>query len=336
MSETPTTQRDGATFSRHRRLRATPALRRLVRETRLDASRLVQPLFVQDGGDGRNTIASMPGVQRLGTLNLAEEAQELHDLGLGGTIVFGIPAAKDSNGSAASGRHGIAQRAVRALKQASPLLTVIADVCLCEYTSHGHCGVLSGSAIDNDATLAILARAAVSLADAGADIVAPSAMMDGQVNSIRRALDEAGHTEVPILAYASKQASAFYGPFREAADSAPAFGDRRSYQMDPANAREAMREIESDLREGADMILVKPALPCLDIIHAARQRFDAPIGAFQVSGEYTMIKAASANGWLDEARVVNEALTAIQRAGADFTISYFAKDMARRLNEGIA
>lgn len=320
-------------FARHQRLRGSSAVRRLVRETRLQPSRLVQPIFVQEDLASPTPIASMPGVERVGESALVHVAAELQRHQVGAAIVFGIPSRKDPVGTQAHAETGIAQQAIRTLKRHAPDLAIIADVCLCEYTSHGHCGVLADGRVDNDATLPHLAATAVSLAEAGADVVAPSAMMDGQVGAIRRALDDAGHKGTPILAYASKHASGFYGPFRDAADSAPTFGDRRAYQMDPGNGREALREIASDLREGADMILVKPALSCLDIIQAARQRFDVPIGAYQVSGEYSMIKAAAAMGWLDEDRVVIETLTAIQRAGAAFTISYFAKETARRLNE---
>lgn len=314
---------------RLRRTRRTAGLRRLVRETRLDATQLIQPVFVQEGLARPVAIPSMPGVRRLGLEHLPEEAQEMTDLGIGATIVFGIPSAKDAEGSNSYDARGITQQAIRALKLAAPELVVIGDVCLCEYTSHGHCGILGGNEVDNDATLQVLARTAVAQAAAGADIVAPSAMMDGQVAAIRTALDDGGHKDVAILSYAAKYASAFYGPFREAASSAPTFGDRYAYQMDIANAREAMREIESDIREGADMVLVKPALPCLDVLRQARDRFDVPIGAYQVSGEYSMIKAAAHNGWLDEARVRDESLTAIRRAGADFILTYFAKTFAQ-------
>jgi porphobilinogen synthase len=322
---------------RMRRLRRNEPLRTLVRETRLDPSQLIYPLFICPGKGLRREIGSMPGVFNLSVDEAVKEAEEAAQLGLGGLLLFGLPAGKDDQASGAYDDDGIVQTALRALKasSASKKLVLIADVCLCEYTSHGHCGVVSRTgeeyAIENDSSVEILARTAASLARAGADIVAPSDMMDGRVGQIRQTLDEEGLEQTPILSYASKFASAFYGPFREAADSAPQFGDRRSYQMDGANLREAMREIELDLGEGADMILMKPAMPYLDVIRAARDRFDVPIGAYQVSGEYSMLKAAFAKGWLEPERAMLESLIGIRRAGADFIVTYFAKDAARIL-----
>ncbi|HXG41625.1 MAG TPA: porphobilinogen synthase [Dehalococcoidia bacterium] len=318
-------------FRRFRRLRRSEALRALVRETSLEPGRFVYPIFVAHGRGLREEISSMPGQFRLSPDLLAAEAKELRSLGIGAVILFGIPRAKDDVGSEAYAPDGIVQRAIRALKDADPDLVVITDVCLCEYTEHGHCGVVVDGEVDNDRTLPLLARMALSHAEAGADMVAPSDMMDGRVAAIRRALDEAGYGHVPIMAYSAKAASAFYGPFREAAESAPQFGDRRGYQMDPANAREALREIEADIAEGADIVMVKPALPNLDIIARARQRFDLPIAAYNVSGEYAMVKAAARLGWLDERRITLEVLTAIRRAGADIIITYHAKEAARWL-----
>lgn len=319
---------------RMRRLRASEPLRRLVRETALEPADLVLPLFVTEGERVRNPIASMPGHYQLSIDELVAECAECAELGLGGVILFGIPAHKDEMASEAYREDGIVQRAVRAIKERYPSLVVITDVCNCEFTSHGHCGKVVGGDVDNDATLEWLARTAVSHARAGADIVAPSDMMDGRVAAIRRALDEAGFPMTPILSYAAKYASVFYGPFREAAESAPQFGDRRSYQMDPPNAREAMREIALDIEEGADMIMIKPAMPYLDILRTARDRFELPLAAYQVSGEFSMIKAAAANGWLDGERAMMESLTAIRRAGADFILTYFAREAARRLRAG--
>jgi porphobilinogen synthase len=322
---------------RMRRLRRTEPLRALVRETRLQPGQLIYPLFVCPGEGVRREIGSMPGVFNLSVDEAVKEAQEVARLGLGGLLLFGLPETKDEQGSGAWDHDGIVQTALRALKadSASKSLVLIADVCLCEYTTHGHCGMVvetaDGYEVENDASVDVLGQTAASLALAGADIVAPSDMMDGRVAEIRRALDEDEHEQTPILSYASKFASAFYGPFREAADSAPQFGDRRSYQMDGANVREAMREIELDLGEGADMILMKPAMPYLDVIRAARERFDVPIGAYQVSGEYSMLKAAFAKGWLEPERAMLESLTGIRRAGADFIVTYFAKDAARIL-----
>jgi porphobilinogen synthase len=323
--------------TRMRRLRQTEPLRALVRETALEPGDLIYPLFLCPGKGVRRAVSSMPGVFNLSVDEAVREAEEAARLSLGGLLLFGLPEAKDETGSGAWDENGIVQQGLRALKSsaAASQLVLIADVCLCEYTSHGHCGVVTKTrenyAIENDPSLALLARAAVSLAKAGADIVAPSDMMDGRVAAIRTALDENRLPHTPILSYASKFASAFYGPFREAADSAPQFGDRRSYQMDGANPREAMREIELDLAEGADMILMKPAMPYLDVIRAARERFDVPIGAYQVSGEYSMLQAAIEKGWLDGDRALLESLVSIRRAGAGFIATYFAKDAARLL-----
>jgi porphobilinogen synthase len=320
-------------IQRPRRLRRTPALRRMVRETTLSVDHLIAPLFVAAGSGIVRPIRSMPGHAQLSVDQLDLEINEIAELQIPAVLLFGIPAHKDPIGSSGWDPDGPVPQAIRAIKQRAPQLTVIADVCVCEYTSHGHCGILaeapgSGDVL-NDPTLDILARCAVAYADAGADIVAPSAMMDGQVAAIRSALDAAGHTQVAILSYAAKFASAFYGPFREAAESTPAFGDRRAYQMDPANGREALREVDLDVAEGADMIMVKPAGAYLDIISAVRQRYHLPLAAYQVSGEYAMVKAAAQLGWLDERRAALESLIAIRRAGADMIITYFAKDAAR-------
>jgi porphobilinogen synthase len=315
-------------------LRRTPAIRALVRETRLHPSMLVAPLFVRPGSGICEPIGSMPGVVRLSPDEAVVEARRLAGLGVGGVIVFGLPADKDPAGTGAWIEDGIVQKTLRGLRAANLPLVLIADTCLCEYTDHGHCGPLEpDGAVDNDAAVRLLARTAVSQAEAGADVVAPSAMMDGQVAAIRAGLDAAGHGGTAILAYAAKTASAFYGPFREAADSAPAFGDRRGYQMDPANAREARREIAADVAEGADMLLVKPALPSLDILARTRADHDLPIGAYQVSGEYALVKAAAERGWVDERRIVLESLVSIVRAGADFVITYAAADVAAWLRE---
>jgi porphobilinogen synthase len=295
---------------------------------------LVQPLFCRPGSGVREPIASMPGQNRLSVDELGREADRLAAAGVGSVLLFGLPEVKDAEGSGAWDGDGIVQRAIRALRSAAgDELAILADVCLCEYTSHGHCGIVRGDAIDNDATLELLARSAVSLAEAGADVVAPSAMMDGQVAALRAALDADGRSETAILAYAAKHASAFYGPFREAADSAPAFGDRRSYQMDPANGREAMREITADIAEGADAVMVKPALPALDLVAAARAQFEVPVAAYQVSGEYASIVAAAERGWLDRRAAALESLTAIVRAGAGMVVTYFAADAASWLRE---
>ena len=316
---------------RPRRLRRTAAIRALVRETSLAPGDLIAPLFVRSGRGVRQEIASMPGQFNLSVDEAAAEAEEAQALGIPGVILFGIPDAKDAQGSGAYDDDGVVQRATREIKKRTPGMLVLTDVCLCEYTDHGHCGVVDGEAILNDPTLALLARAAVSQAKAGADIVAPSDMMDGRVRAIRKALDGAGFDDTPILSYAVKYASAFYGPFREAAQSAPQFGDRRSHQMDPANVREALREVRLDLEEGADLVMVKPALPCLDVIRRVRERVSAPIGAYHVSGEYAMIEAAARYGWIDRDRVILESLTAIRRAGADFILTYHAKEAARLL-----
>jgi porphobilinogen synthase len=322
---------------RPRRLRRTLALRRMVRETALSAADLIAPLFLVEGRNVVNPIGSMPGHAQRSVDRVDDEIDALVELGVPAVLLFGIPAQKDASGSGAWRPEGPVPSAIRAIKDRAPGLVVAADVCLCEYTDHGHCGVLApelGSGdVMNDATLELLARAAVAYADAGADIVAPSAMMDGQVAAIRAALDQAGHQHIPILAYAAKFASAFYGPFREAAESTPRFGDRRAYQMDPANGREALREVALDAAEGADMLMVKPAGPYLDIIREVRARYDLPLAAYQVSGEYAMLKAAVQNGWLDERRAAMESLIAIKRAGADLIITYYAKEAARWIAE---
>jgi len=318
-------------LQRMRRLRASEPLRNLVRETPLDPADFILPLFTCPGEGVRREINSMPGNAQLSVDNLVKECAEAQRLGIGGVILFGIPDSKDEIASGAYADDGIVQRAVRALKREVPKLLVMTDVCNCEYTSHGHCGLVKDGEVQNDPTLEWLAKTAVSHARAGADIIAPSDMMDGRVAAIRKALDASGFSNTPIISYAAKFASVFYGPFREAAESTPQFGDRRSYQMDPANAREAMREIELDIEEGADMIMVKPAMPYLDIIRQARDRFDLPLGAYQVSGEFSMITAAIQNGWFDKDRAILESLTAIRRAGADFMLTYFAKDAARLL-----
>lgn len=316
---------------RTRRTRETPAMRRLVRETQVSVDNLVYPMFVVEGKNVRREISSMPGQYQLSVDRLAAECGEVAALGIPGVILFGIPEHKDARASGAYAEEGIVQRAVRALKEAHPELCVITDVCLCEYMDHGHCGVVAGDRILNDPSLALLERTAVSHAEAGADIVAPSDMMDGRVGAIRAALDAAGFAQTPIMAYAAKFASAYYGPFREAAESAPAFGDRRSYQMDPANAREAAREIMFDVEEGADIIMVKPALLFLDVIARARAMTDLPVAAYNVSGEFAMLAAASRSGWLDPECAFMEMLTSIRRAGADIILTYFAKDAARRI-----
>lgn len=324
-------------ITRLRRLRRTETMRSLVRETRLEPGALIYPLFICEGEGVRREISSMPGVFNLSVDEAVKEAEAAAVLGIGGLLLFGLPAAKDEQATGAWAEDGIVQHGLHALKASSAAkkLLLIADVCLCEYTSHGHCGIVKKQGddyeIENDSSLALLSKTAVSLAAAGADIVAPSDMMDGRVAAIRDHLDEEGLEQTPILSYASKFASAFYGPFREAADSAPQFGDRRSYQMDPANIREAMREIDLDLGEGADMVLMKPAMPYLDVIRAARERFEVPIGAYQVSGEYSMLQAAFAKGWLDPQRAMMESLLSIRRAGAGFIVTYFAKDAAKVL-----
>ncbi len=318
-------------------MRKTEAMRSLVRETHLHPGALIYPLFVCPGEGVRREVSSMPGVFNVSVDEAVKEAETCAALGLGGLLLFGLPAEKDETGSGAWAADGIVQQGLRAIKAVRSLdsLVTIADVCLCEYTSHGHCGVVARDGdhfeVENDASLALLARSAVSLAQAGADIVAPSDMMDGRVEAIRAGLDAAGMSGTPIMSYAAKFASAFYGPFREAADSTPQFGDRKSYQMDGANMREAMREIDQDIAEGADMVLMKPAMPYLDVIRAARERYDVPLGAYQVSGEYAMLQAAFARGWLEPERAMLESLLGIRRAGADFIVTYFAKDAARVL-----
>jgi porphobilinogen synthase len=314
--------------TRLRRLRRTEALRDLVRETELGPRHLVQPLFVVAGESVREEVPSMPGIERFSISELVAEATEIQAAGVRSVILFGIPAEKDEQGSGAYDDEGIVQMAVRALKEAHPELVVITDLCLCEYTSHGHCGFVREGEVDNDITVELLARTAISHADAGADVVAPSDMMDGRVGAIRNQLDEEGHPKVPIIAYSAKYASAFYGPFREAAESTPEFGDRRGYQMDPANAEEALREVALDIEEGADMVMVKPALPYLDVICRVRERFEIPVAAYQVSGEYSALKGAALNGWIDERAAVLETLTGIRRAGADVIVTYYAKEAA--------
>ena len=316
---------------RPRRLRKNETLRRMVRETKVSKDDFIYPLFVTHGRRVRKEIRSMPGIAQLSIDLAVQEAKEVFQLGVPAVILFGIPKKKDLRGSEAYARSGIIQQAIRAIKDKIPELAVITDVCLCEYTSHGHCGMVVKGQVDNDATLKLLAKMSLSHAESGADMVAPSDMMDGRVQAIREALDQSGFEEIPIMSYAAKHASGFYGPFREAAESTPQFGDRKSYQMDPANAREAMREVWLDVQEGADIIMVKPALPYLDIIRAVREEFNIPVGAYNVSGEYAMIKAAAQRGWLEEERVMMEVLTAIKRAGADLILTYFAKDAARLL-----
>jgi porphobilinogen synthase len=316
---------------RPRRLRESPLLRRMVRETRLGVENLILPLFAVHGRGVRDPVASMPGVSRLSLDELLKEAKDAASMGIPAVLLFGVPQSKDPRGSEAYAEDGIVQQAARAVKETIPDLLVITDVCLCQYTSHGHCGLVEDGRIKNDASVELLARVALSHMESGADIVAPSDMMDGRVGAIRETLDEAGYTETPIMAYSAKYASAFYGPFREAAESTPQFGDRRSYQMDPANAAEALREVGLDVDEGADIVMVKPALPYLDVIARVRQEFGLPLAAYSVSGEYAMIKAAGRLGWLDEERCMLEALTAIRRAGADLVITYFAREAARLL-----
>jgi porphobilinogen synthase len=318
---------------RPRRLRRTEAIRGLVRETRLTTRGFIYPMFVCPGSGVRVEISSMPGVFRQSPDRLVEECREVESLGIPAVMLFGIPDHKDERGSEAWSPTGAVQRAIEAIRHAKLNLVVMTDVCLCEYTSHGHCGLIEKGEVANDPTLALLADEALSHARAGADMVAPSDMMDGRVAAIRKALDAHGFAELPILAYAAKYCSGFYGPFREAAQSAPQFGDRRSYQMDPANAREALREVQLDLEEGADLVMVKPALAYLDIIRRVRERFDVPVAAYNVSGEYAMVKAAARNGWIEEQRVVMEILTGIQRAGADMVLTYHAKDVVRWLKE---
>ena len=317
--------------SRPRRLRRSETLRRMVRETRLSTDDFIYPLFAVPGSGVRDPVGSMPGVFHLSVDQMVHEAEEVKALGIPAILLFGIPEKKDEVGSGAYAEDGIVQRALRELKKNVSDLLLVTDVCMCEYTSHGHCGVIKEGVVDNDATLDLLARTALSHAEAGADMVAPSDMMDGRVGAIRQVLDENGFFHIPIMSYAAKYSSSFYGPFREAAYSAPQFGDRRSYQMDPANSREAIREISLDVEEGADIIMVKPALAYLDVIRWARREFDLPLAAYNVSGEYSMIKAAAEKGWLDGNRVMMEVLTSIKRAGADIIITYFAKDAAKQL-----
>jgi len=318
---------------RPRRLRKSETIRRMVRETKLSPDDFVYPLFLVHGRGVRQEIKSMPGIAQLSVDRAVREAEEACGLNIPAVILFGIPEKKDARGTEAYARRGIIQQAIRTIKKEVPDLIVITDVCLCEYTSHGHCGVVVDGEVHNDATLALLAKMALSHAEAGADMVAPSDMMDGRVRAIRETLDGKGFEDLPILSYAAKHASAFYGPFREAAESTPQFGDRKSYQMDPANAREAIREVRLDVQEGADIIMVKPALPYLDIIRSVREEFELPVGAYNVSGEYAMIKAAAQQGWIDEERAMMEVLTAIKRAGADVIITYFAKEAARVLEK---
>jgi porphobilinogen synthase len=322
----------GFPTTRLRRLRRTSALREMFRETTLSVSDFIYPLFIVEGDNIRNEISSMPGQFQLSIDQAVRECEELQRLGINSVILFGIPNEKDEAGSGAYAGDGIVQKTLRAVKAQFPDLVVITDVCLCEYTSHGHCGVIENSDVDNDRTLKLLVKEAVSHAECGSDIIAPSDMMDGRVGAIRQALDEKGYTQIPIMAYSAKYSSAFYGPFREAAESAPQFGDRKSYQMDLGNSDEAMREIALDIQEGADMVMVKPALSYLDVIRRAKDNFGLPVAAYNVSGEYSMIKAAAERGWLDGEKVMLETLTSIKRAGADVIITYFAKDVAKLLN----
>lgn len=322
-------------MNRFRRLRASSSLRRLVRETHISKSDLIYPIFVEEGENIRKPVDSMPGIYRYSVDMLDELLEKIYSSGISGLLIFGIPTHKDELASSAYDDNGVTQQAIRKIKRSYPELIVIADVCLCEYTSHGHCGVVCGEKILNDATLPLLSKMAVSLAKAGADIIAPSDMMDGRVAAIRGALDADGFADIPILSYSAKFASAYYSPFRDAAESAPGFGDRRTYQMDCANGREAMREIADDIAEEADMVMVKPALAYLDVLKAARERFELPIAAYNVSGEYSMVKAAAQLGWIDEKRIVMENLTAIKRAGADIIITYHAIDAAKWLEEQV-
>lgn len=316
---------------RPRRLRRNERLRELVRETTLSTTDLIYPLFIGPGKDSAQPVSSMPGVAQLSVDRAVKDCREVRALGLPAVILFGIPQRKDALGSEAYADSGVVQQAIRAIKEQLPDLLIVTDVCLCEYTDHGHCGVVKKGDVDNDATLELLAKEALSHARAGADIVAPSDMMDGRVGAIRSALDHEGFEQVAIMAYAAKYASGFYGPFREAAESTPQFGDRRSYQMDPANADEALREVELDIREGADIVMVKPAMAYLDVLYRVKQKFGYPVAAYNVSGEYSLIKAAGQNGWIDETRIVMEVLYSIKRAGADMILTYFAKDVARLL-----
>ena len=320
-------------MQRFRRLRANPAMRRMVRETRIDPAELIYPIFVSEGENIKTPVDSMPTVYQYSIDRLEEILPQIAGSGISGLLIFGIPAHKDARGTEAYNDEGITQRAIRYIKAHYPDMIVIADVCLCEYTDHGHCGLVCGCRILNDETLPLLSAMSVSLAKAGADIIAPSDMMDGRVAAIRKSLDENGFTDTPIMAYSAKFASGYYSPFRDAAHSAPGFGDRKTYQMDPANGREALREIEDDIREGADMVMVKPALAYLDVLKSARERFDLPLVAYNVSGEFSMVKAAAQMGWIDERRIVMENLTAIKRAGADIIITYHALDAAAWIKE---
>lgn len=321
------------TFDRHRRLRSSAAMRALVKETEVQVTDLIYPLFVIEGDNIKNEVSSMPGVFQLSLDHLEAEMKEIVDLGIQAVMLFGVPIEKDAEGTGAYDENGIVQEATKLIKKVYPELLVVADTCLCEYTSHGHCGVIKGQDVDNDASLTLLAETAVAQARAGADIIAPSNMMDGFVAVIRRALDEAGFTHIPIMSYAVKYASAFYGPFRDAADSTPEFGDRKTYQMDPANRLEAIREAESDVAEGADFIIVKPALSYLDIVRDVKNTVNLPVVAYNVSGEYSMVKAAALNGWIDEEAIVMEKMTAMKRAGASLILTYFAKDVAKYLQQ---
>lgn len=320
-------------FARHRRLRRTKTIRRMVRENHIHTADLIYPIFVVEGNDRKKEISSMPGIYQFSLDRLSEEIDEVVDLGIPSVMVFGVPEEKDEIGTQASCDTGIVQRAIRQIKEQAPELIVMADTCLCEYTSHGHCGIIKDHDVANDESLERLVATAVSQAKAGADVIAPSNMMDGFVLAIREGLDEAGFEQIPILSYAVKYASAFYGPFREAAQSAPSFGDRRSYQMDPANSREAMREATSDVLEGADMLMVKPGISYLDILYQVRENFDLPVVAYNVSGEYAMVKAAAQNGWIEEKQIVMEMMLSFKRAGADLILTYHAKDVARWLQE---
>ncbi|MFC3017301.1 porphobilinogen synthase [Virgibacillus litoralis] len=320
-------------FKRHRRLRSSPAMRSLVRENHLKMDDFIYPLFIVEGEKIKNEVSSMPGVFQISLDYVKDEMEELISLGINAVMIFGVPNDKDEQGTGAFIETGIVQEATRRIKKEVPEMLVVADTCLCEYTSHGHCGVIHNQDVDNDESLKLLAKTAVSQAEAGADIIAPSNMMDGFVIAIRQALDEAGYTNIPIMSYAVKYSSAFYGPFRDAADSTPQFGDRKSYQMDPANRLEALREAESDVEEGADFLIVKPALSYLDIVRDVKNTVNTPVVAYNVSGEYAMVKAAARNGWVDERELVLEKMTAMKRAGADLIISYFAKDVAKWLNE---
>ncbi|MBN2910204.1 porphobilinogen synthase [Polycladomyces sp. WAk] len=322
-------------FARHRRLRRNEAIRSMVREHHVQVTDLIYPLFVVEGNGVKEEIPSMPGVCHFSLDRLDEEIDEVVDLGIPSVLIFGVPNEKDACGSSAYDENGIVQRAIRRIKERHPGLYVIADTCLCQYTDHGHCGVVEDGEIDNDSSLELLVKTAVSQARAGADMIAPSNMMDGFVAAIRQGLDESGFTNIPIMSYAVKYASAFYGPFRDAAHSAPQFGDRRTYQMDPANAREALREAASDVEEGADLLMVKPGMAYLDILYRLKERFDLPVAVYNVSAEYAMVKAAAQNGWIDEQRIVMELMTAMKRAGADLILTYHAKDVARWLRGGM-